>query len=59
MCVRIEKDGNFAGEISNLLREKEHLRAMRENCAGFDKSQSIPNMLSLISQLVEKREKRA
>ncbi len=52
MCVRIEKDGNFAEEISALLQEKKHLQAMRENCAGFDKSQSIPNMLELISRLV-------
>lgn len=52
MCVRIEKNGNFAGEISQLLQEKQRLLAMRDNCAGFDKSQSIPNLLSLISQLV-------
>lgn len=52
MCVRIEKDGNFAQEISGLLQEKKHLQAMRENCAGFDKSQSIPNMLELIRRLV-------
>lgn len=51
MCVRIEKDGNFAEEISRLLQEKKHLQAMRENCAGFDKSQSIPNMLELIRRL--------
>ncbi len=52
MCVRIEKDGNFAKEISQLLQEKKHLQAMRENCAGFDKSQSMPNMLELINRLV-------
>ena len=52
MCVRIEKDGNFAREISDLLREKKRLQAMRENCAGFDKSQSIPNMLELIDRLL-------
>ncbi len=54
MCVRIDKDGDFAGEISQLLQEKKRLQAMRENCAGFDKSQSIPNMLSLIQELVGK-----
>ncbi len=54
MCVRIDKDGDFAGEISQLLQEKKRLQAMRENCAGFDKSQSIPNMLSLIQELVDK-----
>ena len=54
MCVRIDKDGDFAGEISQLLQEKKRLQAMRENSAGFDKSQSIPNMLSLIQELVDK-----
>ncbi len=58
MCVRIEKGGDFAQEISQLLQEKKRLQAMRENCAGFDKSQSMPNMLSLISQLTA-REVRA
>lgn len=52
MCVRLKRDGDFAGEISSLLREKEHLWSMRENCRGFDKSQSIPNMLALIRSLV-------
>ena len=54
MCVRIDKDGDFAGEISQLLQEKKRLQAMREICSGFDKSQSIPNMLSLIQELVDK-----
>ena len=58
MCVRIEKGRDFAQEISQLLQEKKRLQAMRENCAGFDKSQSMPNMLSLISQLTA-REVRA
>lgn len=53
MCVRIEKNGDFAQEISHLLEEKHHLQAMRENCAGFDKSQSIPNLISLIHKLVK------
>jgi len=52
MCVRLKKDGDFAGEISSLLREKERLQSMRENCRGFDKSQSIPNMLALIRSLI-------
>lgn len=51
MCVRIRKDGDFAGEISGLLQEKQRLQAMRENCREFDKSQSIPNLLALIRQL--------
>jgi len=55
MCVHLEKDGNFAQEISQLLQEKKRLQAMRENCAGFDKSQSIPNMLELIGRLVPER----
>ncbi len=54
MCVRIEKDGNFAQEISRLLEEKHRLQAMRNNCAEFDKSQSIPNLLALMGQLVKK-----
>lgn len=52
MCVRLCKGANFAEEISSLLREKERLSAMRENCRGFDKSQSIPNMIELIHSLV-------
>ena len=56
MCVRIGKGGDFAQEISQLLQEKKHLQAMRENCAGFDKSQSIPNMLALIRELVKQGE---
>lgn len=51
MCVRVQKDGDFAGEISALLQEKQRLAAMRENCREFDKSQSIPNLLALIERL--------
>lgn len=51
MCVHLEKGSDFAQEISGLLQEKKRLQAMRENCAGFDKSQSIPNILILIQQL--------
>lgn len=36
MGVRLEKDGDFAEEISALLLEKQKLQEMRENCAGFD-----------------------
>lgn len=52
MCVRLKKDSDFAHEISTLLKEKERLHSMRENCRGFDKSQSIPNMLALIEKLL-------
>ena len=52
MGVRLQKDGNFAEVISSLLREKEKLQEMRENCKEFDKSQSIPNLLALIRDLV-------
>ncbi len=52
MCVRLCKEGNFAKEISSLLRETARLSAMRENCRNFDKSRSIPNMLELIRGLV-------
>lgn len=55
MGVRLEKDGDFAGEISSLLREKEKLQEMRENCQEFDKSQSIRNLLALIQDLLENR----
>ena len=55
MGVRLKKDGDFAGEISGLLREKEKLQEMRENCQHFDKSQSIPTLLALIRQLVEEQ----
>lgn len=52
MCVRLKKDSDFAHEISSLLKEKERLHSMRDNCRGFDKSQSIPNMLELINKLI-------
>ena len=51
MGVRLKKDGDFANEISSLLLEKKKLQEMRENCEGFDKSQSIPNLLALIQDL--------
>ena len=38
-----------------LLKEKEKLQEMRENCQHFDKSQSIPNLLALIEDLVEEK----
>ncbi|RKJ41163.1 glycosyltransferase [Acutalibacter sp. 1XD8-33] len=57
MCVHLEKGSDFAQEISQLLQEKKRLRAMRENCAGFDKSQSIPNILILIQKLVSAAQK--
>ena len=53
MGVRLQKDGDFAGQISSLIKEKKKLQEMRENCQHFDKSQSIPNLLALIRQLVE------
>lgn len=53
MCVRLQRDGDFAQEISSLLEEKQRLQAMRENCQGFDKSQSIPSLVALIRKLVE------
>ena len=53
MGVRLQKDGAFAQQISSLLKEKEKLQEMRENCQHFDKSQSIPNLLALIRELVK------
>lgn len=55
MCVRLKKHSNFAEEITGLLGQTERLHAMRENCQGFDKSQSIPNMLALIDRLLSKQ----
>ena len=57
MCVRLNKDSDFAEEISSLLREKQRLQEMRENCEEFDKSQSIPNLLALIRDLTGKAPK--
>lgn len=54
MCVRLGKGEDFAEKISSLLRETERLQSMREACQGFDKSQSIPNMLELIQSLIGK-----
>lgn len=54
MCIRLEKNGDFAGEIAALLREKKRLMKLQENCESFDKSQSIPNLLALIDRLIEK-----
>ena len=52
MCVRLKKHSDFSKEITSLLQETERLAVMRENCQGFDKSQSIPNLLALIEKLV-------
>lgn len=56
MCVRLKKHSDFAEEITTLLGQTERLHTMRENCEGFDKSQSIPNMLALIEQLLGRAE---
>ena len=53
MCVRLQKGGDFAQEISSLLRERHRLQEMREACREFDKSQSVPNMLALIQELLQ------
>ena len=58
MGVRLQKDGDFAGQISSLIKEKKKLQEMRENCQHFDKSQSIPNMLALIQELLAKAPRR-
>lgn len=51
MGVEIGKDANFAEIISDLITGKEKLEKMRENCAGFDKSNSAHNMIELIETL--------
>ena len=55
MCMRLQKETDFAEQISSLLLEEQKLREMRENCEKFDKSRSIPNLLELITTLKEKR----
>ena len=52
MCVKISASSSFSAEISKLIIEKKRLREMRENCRTFDKSQSIPNMIELIRELL-------
>lgn len=54
MGVRLQKDSDFADQISSLLQEKKRLQEMRENCQGFDTSHSVPNLLELVRQLTEK-----
>lgn len=54
MGVRLRREVDFAKEISALLTEKQKLQDMREHCASFDKSQSIPNLLALIRGLTQK-----
>ena len=53
MGVRLQKGGDFAAEISGLLKDEEKLLSMRKNCESFDKSQSVPQMLELIQTLIE------
>lgn len=54
MGVRLQKDTDFADQISSLLQEKKRLQEMRENCQGFDTSHSVPNLLELVRQLTKK-----
>lgn len=51
MGIRLQKGGDFAGEITSLLNDRERLAAMRESCRAFDKSQCIPQMLGLMREL--------
>ncbi|MCH5353021.1 MAG: glycosyltransferase [Acutalibacter sp.] len=51
MGIRLKKDGDFAAEISGLIKDKDQLLTMRKSCEKFDKSQSIPQMLELIQEL--------
>lgn len=59
MCMRLQKNGDFAAEIAALLREEKRLETMRENCESFDKSQSIPNLLALIDRLLADKEQKS
>ena len=53
MGVRLRKGGDFAAEISSLLKDEEKLLSMRKNCEAFDKSQSVPQTLELVQTLLE------
>ena len=52
MGVRLRKNGDFAAEISGLLKDGEKLLDLRKNCEAFDKSQSVPQILELIQTLL-------
>lgn len=51
MGIQIGKNANFAEIISELITGKEKLKTMRENCAGFDTSNSVHSMLELLESL--------
>lgn len=53
MGVRIEKGTDFSQFLFDLLAEKDKLKEMRESCKQFDKSQSVPNIISLMDKLYE------
>lgn len=55
MGVRIGRDKSFPEFLSNLLAEKDKLKQMRASCEKFDKSQSVPNIISLVDKLLENK----
>ena len=48
----------FNAPASALIESGQRLQEMRKNCQEFDKSQSIPNMLALIQELLAKAPRR-
>ncbi len=53
MGVRIDKNTDFPKFIAELLSEKDRLEKMRKSCETFDKSDAIPQLLSLIDTLTK------
>lgn len=56
MGIQIGKNANFAEIISELITGKEKLKKMRENCEGFDTSNSVHNMIELLESLTTEYE---
>lgn len=54
MGIRLTKTDCLAEKISALMADETTLSGIRERCKHFDKSKSVPNMLQLCEELVEK-----
>ena len=53
MGVKIDKNTDFPKFISNLIKEKHQLDAMRKSCEKFDKSDSSKNIVELMKKLIK------
>lgn len=53
MGVKIDKNTDFPKFISNLIKEKHQLDAMRKSCEKFDKSDSSKNIVELAKKLIK------